>query len=90
MFADTYSEYGAWGWLYTILAYGLAGYAFARIFRLSPIIAASSGVVAYCFLEVWRVQILVYGIVIFLLLLTAASALVAGGTRAPEDVANRA
>ncbi|QZT63667.1 O-antigen polymerase [Mycolicibacterium austroafricanum] len=77
VFADTYAEYGAWGWLYTILAYGVAGYAFARIFSLSPVIAASAGVVGYCFLEVWRVQILIYGIVIFLLLLTAASAVVA-------------
>jgi hypothetical protein len=90
VFADTYSEYGAWGWLYTILAYGFAGYAFARIFRLGPVIAASSGVVAYCFLEVWRVQILVYGIVIFLLLLTAASALVASRMRVPQDATNRA
>ncbi|MGP4058259.1 O-antigen polymerase [Mycobacterium sp. 4D054] len=77
VFADTYAEYGAWGWLYTILAYGVAGYAFARIFSLSPVIAASAGVVGYCFLEVWRVQILIYGIVIFLLLLTAAGAVVA-------------
>jgi hypothetical protein len=90
VFADTYSDYGAWGWLYTILAYGLAGYAFARIFRLSPIIAASSGVVAYCFLEVWRVQILVYGIVIFLLLLTAGCALVAGRMRALGGATDRA
>lgn len=77
VFADTYAEYGAWGWLYTILAYGVAGYAFARMFSFSPVIAASAGVIGYCFLEVWRVQILVYGIVIFLLLLTAAGAVLA-------------
>ena len=81
VFADTYAEYGAWGWLYTILAYGVAGYAFARIFSLSPVIAASAGVVGYCFLEVWRVQILIYGIVIFLLLLTAAGAVAAAYLR---------
>jgi hypothetical protein len=85
VFADIYSEHGAWGWLYTIVAYGFAGYAFARIFSFSPVIAASSGVVAYCFLEVWRVQILVYGIVIFLLLLTAGSALVTARMRPPKD-----
>lgn len=85
VFADIYSEHGAWGWLYTILAYGFAGYAFARIFSFSPVIAASAGVVAYCFLEVWRVQILVYGIVIFLLLLTAGSALVTARIRPPKD-----
>ncbi|WP_234834873.1 O-antigen polymerase [Mycolicibacterium stellerae] len=81
VFADTYSVYGTWGWLYTILAYGFAGYAFARMLSFSPVIAASSGVLAYCFLEVWRVQILIYGIVLFLLLLTAASAFLA--TRRP-------
>ncbi|MDZ4266859.1 MAG: O-antigen polymerase [Mycobacterium sp.] len=81
VFADTYAEYGTWGWLYTIVAYGVAGYAFARIFSFSPVIAASAGVVGYCFLEVWRVQILIYGIVIFLLLLTAASAVVAARLR---------
>lgn len=83
VFADTYSGYGTWGWLYTILAYGFAGYAFARIFSFSPVIAASAGVVAYCFLEVWRVQILTYGIVIFLLLLTAGSTFVAARLRTP-------
>jgi hypothetical protein len=83
VFADTYAEYGTWGWLYTILAYGFAGYGFARIFSFSPVIAASSGVVAYCFLEVWRVQILIYGIVIFLLLLTAATAFLVSRVRPP-------
>jgi hypothetical protein len=85
VFADTYSVYGTWGWLYTILAYGFAGYAFARIFSFSPVIAASAGVVAYCFLEVWRVQILTYGIVVFLLLLTAGSAFLAAKMRPPRD-----
>jgi hypothetical protein len=87
VFADTYAEYGMWGWLYTIVAYGVAGYAFARIYSFSPVIAASAGVVAYCFLEVWRVQILVYGIVVFLLLLTAGSALVATRLRRTTNTA---
>ncbi|MGE2736454.1 oligosaccharide repeat unit polymerase [Mycolicibacterium vaccae] len=85
VFADTYAEYGLWGWFYTILAYGLAGYAFARMFRLSPVLAASAGVVAYTFFEVWRVQILIYGIVIFLLLLTAAAAALALRVRPPQE-----
>ena len=90
VFADTYSVYGTWGWLYTILAYGFAGYAFARIFSFSPVIAASAGVVAYCFLEVWRVQILTYGIVVFLLLLTAGSSfLVAQAATASEHHGSR-
>jgi len=84
VFADIYSVYGLWGWLYTIVAYGVAGYAFARIFSFSPVIAASAGVVAYCFMEVWRVQILLYGIVIFLLLLTAACTFVAVRWRSPR------
>lgn len=85
VFADIYSVYGAWGWFYTIIAYGFAGYLFARIFRLGPVLAASAGVVGYCFLEVWRVQILSYGIVVFLLLLTAGSALLATRIRPPAD-----
>lgn len=87
VFADTYSLYGTWGWLYTIVAYGFAGYAFARIFSFSPVIAASAGVVAYCFLEVWRVQILSYGIVVFLLLLTAGSSFLAARIRPPREPA---
>jgi hypothetical protein len=90
VFADTYSVYGTWGWLYTILAYGFAGYAFARIFSFSPVIAASAGVVAYCFLEVWRVQILTYGIVVFLLLLTAGSSFLAARLRPPRNTTGRA
>ncbi|RZT18939.1 hypothetical protein EV589_3201 [Mycobacterium sp. BK558] len=85
VFADIYSVYGVWGWLYTILAYGFAGYAFARLFGFSPVIAGSAGVVGYCFLEVWRVQILSYGIVVFLLLLTLGSAVLAARVRPPKD-----
>jgi len=77
VFADTYADYGAWGWPYTILIYGLAGYLMARIMRYPGVIAGSGGVLAYCFAEVWRIQIVSYGIVIFLLLATAASAWVA-------------
>lgn len=86
VFADIYSVYGLWGWFYSILGYGVAGYAFARIFSLTPVLAASAGVVAYCFVEVWRVQILIYGIVIFLLLLTATSAVLAQRVRRHRDV----
>ncbi|WP_197374932.1 O-antigen polymerase [Mycolicibacterium baixiangningiae] len=90
VFADIYSEHGAWGWLYTILAYGFAGYVFARMFSFSPVIAGSAGVMAYCFLEVWRVQILSYGIVVFLLLLTGGCALVAARmTGSVKDAAPR-
>lgn len=85
VFADVYAGYGTWGWAYTIVAYGFAGYAFARIFSSSPVLAASAGVVAYCFLEVWRVQILTYGIVIFLLLLTAAGSVVVARVRPGRD-----
>lgn len=85
VFADTYSVFGTWGWFYTILAYGVAGYGFARIISFSTVVAASAGVVAYGFLEVWRVQILTYGIVIFLLLLTAASAVLVARIRPPKD-----
>jgi hypothetical protein len=77
VFADTYAVYGVWGWFYTFLLYGAAGYAFARIMRYGPVVAGSGGVLAYCFAEVWRIQIVNYGIVIFLLILTAGCAALA-------------
>lgn len=77
VFADTYADYGAWGWPYTILLYGFAGYLMARIMSYRGVIAGSGGVLAYCFAEVWRIQIVSYGIVIFLLLATAGCAWVA-------------
>ncbi|WP_431237660.1 O-antigen polymerase [Mycolicibacterium aichiense] len=77
VFADTYAVFGVWGWFYTFLLYGVAGYAFARIMRYGSVVAGSGGVLAYCFAEVWRIQIVNYGIVIFLLLLTAGAAVLA-------------
>ncbi|WP_232374835.1 hypothetical protein [Mycolicibacterium mengxianglii] len=78
VFADTYALFGVWGWLYTFGLYALAGYVFARIFRYGTVVAGSAGVVAYCFAEMWRIQILSYGIVIYLLALTIGSAAIAG------------
>jgi hypothetical protein len=70
VFADVYAVYGLWGWIYTIGLYGFAGYLMARLIRLSVVIAGTGGVMAYTFSEVWRIQIVSYGFVIFLLLLT--------------------
>ena len=78
VFADTYALYGTWGWLYTFGLYAFAGYLLARIIRYGTVVAGTAGVVAYCFAEMWRIQILSYGIVIYLLLLTIGSALIAG------------
>ncbi len=77
VFADKYGEYGWWGWFYTILAYGVAGYLFGRLMRFGTIIAGSAGVMVYSFSEVWRTQMLNNGIVMFLLLLTGGAALLA-------------
>jgi len=78
VFADTYALYGTWGWIYTFGLYGFAGYLLARLIRYGPVIAGSAGVVAYCFSEMWRIQIVSYGIVIYLLLLTMGAAVIAG------------
>ncbi|MCV7421465.1 hypothetical protein H7K45_13010 [Mycobacterium yunnanensis] len=78
VFADTYALYGTWGWIYTFGLYAFAGYLLARMTKYGTVIAGSAGVVAYCFSEMWRIQILSYGIVIYLLLLTFGSALIAG------------
>lgn len=77
VFADTYADYGVWGWIYAIGAYGLAGYLFGRLSRSPAIIGASAGIIGYSFSEVWRAQLLNTGIVSFLLLLTIGSAGVA-------------
>lgn len=77
VFADTYAAFGLWGWLYTFLLYGLAAFFMARLVRFGFVIGASAGVLAYCFSEVWRIQIVSYGFVVFLLLLTAGAAFIA-------------
>jgi oligosaccharide repeat unit polymerase len=82
VFADTYRDYGLWGWLYTLPFYAVAGFLFARLIRYGPVVAGSAGVLAYCLAEVWRTQMLTQGIVIFLLLLTLACA---GGRRLAGD-----
>jgi hypothetical protein len=86
VFADTYADYGVWGWLYTLPLYGFAGYLFARAVRYGAVIAGSGGVIAYCFSEVWRTQIVSYGFVIFLLLLTAVCAYVAVPGQSRGDI----
>lgn len=77
VFADTYSDFGAWGWYYTFILYGLCGFLLAKIVRYSPVVAASGGILAYCFSEVWRIQIVSYGFVIFLLMATVGCAVLA-------------
>ena len=78
VFADTYALYGTWGWLYTFCLYAMGGYLLARVMRYGTVVAGTGGVLAYCFAEMWRIQILNYGIVIYLLLLTIGSAIIAG------------
>lgn len=82
-FADIYADFGAWGWLYTLLLFPLAGYVFGRFLTYGPIIAGSAGVIAYCFAEVWRIQLLTQGITVFLVLLTLACMFVAARGRSP-------
>lgn len=77
VFADTYTDYGMWGWVYTFCLYGAAGYIFASAMRYGPVVAGAGGVMAYCFSEVWRIQIVNYGIVIFLMLAAAGCSAVA-------------
>jgi hypothetical protein len=88
VFADTYADFGMWGWFYTFLIYGFAGFMFARLMRYGPAIAGTGGVVGYCFSEVWRIQILSYGIVIFLLLLTVGCSALAVALTKRQNVPN--
>lgn len=77
VFADTYADHGAWGWFYTFFLYGLCGFLLAKVMRYSTVLAASGGVLAYCFSEVWRIQIVSYGFVIYLMLATIGCAVTA-------------
>jgi hypothetical protein len=77
VFADTYAVYGVWGWVYTMGLYAIAGYLFARLVRYGFVVAGSAGVMAHSLSEVWRTQNVNYGFVIFLVVLTIASAVVA-------------
>lgn len=77
VFADTYSVYGMWGWVYTVLLYAVAGFLFARVLRYGVVLAGTAGVMAYSLAEVWRTQIVNFGFVIFLLLLTVGCAVLA-------------
>ena len=70
VFADIYGQFGAWGLFYILCGYSFASYLFGRFLRYGPVIAGTGGVLAYCLVELWRVQILSQGIVIFLILLT--------------------
>lgn len=91
-FADIYTDFGAWGWLYTLLLFPLAGYVFGRFLTYGPVIAGSAGVIAYCFAEVWRIQLLTQGITVFLVLLTLVCVFVAARGQSPgklEDMVSR-
>jgi hypothetical protein len=87
VFADTYRDYGAWGWLYTVPFYAVAGFLFGRLIRYGPVVAGSGGVLAYCLAEVWRTQMLTQGIVFFLLLLTLACHMGLSMRRGTREVA---
>ncbi|MCJ0906125.1 hypothetical protein [Rhodococcus sp. ARC_M6] len=83
-FADMYADFGAWGWLYTLLLFPLAGYVYGRFQTYGPVVAGSAGVVAYCFAEVWRIQLLTQGITVFLVLLTLVCMFVAARGQFPR------
>ena len=72
-------------WLYTLLLFPLAGYVFGRFLTYGPVIAGSAGVIAYCFAEVWRIQLLTQGITVFLVLLTLVCVFVAARGQSPHQ-----
>lgn len=77
VFADTYADFGAWGWFYVFPLYGFCGFLLAKVVRYPTVIAGSAGVLAYCFSEVWRIEIVSYGFVIYLMMATVGAAVVA-------------
>jgi hypothetical protein len=73
-FADTYVRYGWWGLAYTLLTLGVAAFAFGALSRYRSVIAVFSAVILYGFADYWRIFLFNQGILIYLLLTTAAAA----------------
>lgn len=73
-FADTYVRYGWWGLAYTVLTLGVAAFAFGALSRYRSVIAVFSAVILYGFADYWRIFLFNQGILIYLLLATAAAA----------------
>jgi hypothetical protein len=71
-FADTYVKYGWWGVTYTLLVLALAAFGFGVFARYRSVVAILAAVLLYGFAEYWRIFLFNQGILIFLLLATAA------------------
>ena len=85
-FADTYIRQGIWGLLYTLALFPFAGFLYARLLSYGPVLAGTGGLIAYCLCEVWRIQLLTQGIVVFLILLTGFGAAAASVGLVPMPV----
>jgi hypothetical protein len=75
-FADTYVKYGWWGVTYTLLVLALAGFGFGVFARYRSVVAILAAVLLYGFAEYWRIFLFNQGILIFLVLATAAGLII--------------
>ncbi|MGY4858075.1 hypothetical protein [Cryobacterium sp. AP23] len=71
-FADTYVKYGWWGVIYTLLVLAVAAFGFGVFARYRSVVAILAAVLLYGFAEYWRIFLFNQGILVFLLLATAA------------------
>lgn len=88
-FADTYIRQGIWGLFYTLVLFPFAGFLYARLLSYGPVVAGGGGSIAYCLCEVWRIQLLTQGIVVFLILLTGFAAVAASVGLVPAQFGHR-
>jgi hypothetical protein len=88
-FADTYIRQGIWGLVYTLALFPFAGFLYARLLSYGPVVAGGGGLIAYCLCEVWRIQLLTQGIVVFLILLTGFAAAAASVGLVPAPLGHR-
>lgn len=72
-FADNYVRYGWWGISYTVVVLAVAGFAFGALSRYRSVVAVFSAILLYGFAEYWRIFLYNQGILIYLMLATAAA-----------------
>ncbi|WP_146215860.1 hypothetical protein [Cryobacterium arcticum] len=84
-FADTYVRYGWWGATYTLLVLALAAFGFGVFARYRSVVSIFAAVLLYGFAEYWRIFLFNQGILVFLLLVTAAGLIVSLAVKAALD-----
>ncbi|WP_459314264.1 hypothetical protein [Arthrobacter sp. MDT2-2] len=76
-FADVYSYYGIWGFLWLAAALFVAAIMMGHALSYNSAISAVGGVMAYCLLELWRIPLFNQGMIVFLIVLMFGASVLA-------------